>query len=91
MHGETFNIGFETHSISAIADMVKKVVEEEIAGQGADRHIDTTPSNDNRSYHVNSNKIRPNAEGYRPKRYHRGRRARSGAWPFRNGLVAVEA
>src|SRR5689334_7968685 len=29
IHGETFNIGFENHSIAAIAEMAKQVVEEE--------------------------------------------------------------
>src|ERR1700743_3195049 len=65
-HGETFNIGFDNHSIAAIADMVKRVVEEEIPEKGT-INIETTPSNDNRSYHVNSDKIRRTL-GFRPKR-----------------------
>jgi nucleoside-diphosphate-sugar epimerase len=57
IHGEVFNIGFENHSIADLALIVKRVVEEETPG----RHevdIVTTPSDDNRSYHVNSDKIR---------------------------------
>lgn len=57
IHGETFNIGFQNHSISNIALMVKKVVEETFPEKG-EIGIVTTPSNDNRSYHVNSDKIR---------------------------------
>jgi nucleoside-diphosphate-sugar epimerase len=56
IHGETFNIGFENHSIGNIAQIVKKVVEEEMPEKG-EIGIVTTLSNDNRSYHVNSDKI----------------------------------
>jgi nucleoside-diphosphate-sugar epimerase len=66
IHGETFNIGFENHSITDIANMVKKVVEEEMPEKG-DIQIVTTPSNDNRSYHVNSDKVR-RVLGFTPKR-----------------------
>ena len=57
IHGETFNVGFENHSIASIAGIVKKVVSEEMPGTGEIKIV-TTPSNDNRSYHVNSDKIR---------------------------------
>ncbi len=66
IHRETFNIGFQNHSIANIALMVKRVVEEEFAG-GAPIKIVTTPSDDNRSYHVNSDKIH-RVLGFRPKR-----------------------
>ena len=66
IHRETFNIGFQNHSIANIAKMVKKVVEEEFPGQPP-INIVTTPSNDNRSYHVNSDKI-SRVLGFRPKR-----------------------
>ena len=66
IHGETFNIGFENHSIADIAKMVKKVVEEVFPEKG-DIEIVTTPSNDNRSYHVNSDKVR-RVLGFKPKR-----------------------
>jgi len=66
VHGETFNIGYENHSIADIALMAQKVVSEEIPEKGK-IDIVTTPSNDNRSYHVNSDKIY-RVLGYRPKR-----------------------
>lgn len=66
IHGETFNIGFENHSIADIAKIVKKVVEEEMPEKG-EIGIVTTPSNDNRSYHVNSDKI-SRILGFRAKR-----------------------
>jgi nucleoside-diphosphate-sugar epimerase len=66
IHGEVFNIGFENHSIADIAVMVKKIVGEEFSEKnGID--IVTTPSDDNRSYHVNSDKVY-RVLGYRPKR-----------------------
>jgi nucleoside-diphosphate-sugar epimerase len=57
IHGEVFNIGFENHSIADIARMVQKIVAEEMP-EKRKIEIVTTPSNDNRSYHVNSDKIR---------------------------------
>ncbi|MET4801293.1 SDR family oxidoreductase [Bradyrhizobium sp. LB11.1] len=64
IHGETFNIGFENHSIADLATMVKSVVE---ANGRRAIGIVTTPSDDNRSYHVNSDKIR-RVLGYAPAR-----------------------
>jgi nucleoside-diphosphate-sugar epimerase len=66
IHGEVFNIGFENHSIAAIAQMVKNTVEEMMPEKGT-IDIVTTPSNDNRSYHVNSDKIH-RVLGFRPRR-----------------------
>lgn len=66
IHREVFNIGFQNHSITAIAQMVKKVVEEEWPDRPPIQII-TTPSTDNRSYHVNSDKIFCQL-GFRPKR-----------------------
>ena len=66
IHGEVFNIGFENHSISDIALMVQKIVSEEFPDKGK-IDIVTTPSDDNRSYHVNSDKVF-RLLGYRPKR-----------------------
>src|SRR5689334_16830085 len=56
IHGEVFNIGFENHSIADLAAMVKSVVQQVTPSRDID--IVTTPSTDNRSYHVNSDKIR---------------------------------
>lgn len=66
IHGEVFNIGFQNHSIADIARIVKKVVEEEMPELG-EIEIITTPSNDNRSYHVNSEKV-GRVLGFKPKR-----------------------
>ena len=66
VHGEVFNIGFENHSIADIALMVQKVVKEEFPEKGV-IPIETTPSNDNRSYHVNSDKVK-RVLGFEPKR-----------------------
>jgi nucleoside-diphosphate-sugar epimerase len=66
IHGETFNIGFQNYSIADLAQVVKKVVEEEMPEQG-EVAIVTTPSNDYRSYHVNSDKIE-RVLGFKPSR-----------------------
>jgi nucleoside-diphosphate-sugar epimerase len=66
IHGEVFNIGFENHSIASIAKMVQKIVGEEFPDKG-EIGVVTTPSDDNRSYHVNSDKVFRTL-GYRPKR-----------------------
>jgi nucleoside-diphosphate-sugar epimerase len=57
IHGEIFNIGFENYSIAELARIIKKVVQEEMPERGS-IEIVTTPSDDSRSYHVNSDKIR---------------------------------
>ena len=54
--GETFNVGYENFTVSALAEFVKRVVEQEFP-ERAPIQITTTPSNDNRSYHVSSRKI----------------------------------
>jgi nucleoside-diphosphate-sugar epimerase len=66
IHGETFNVAFQNRSIADIALIVRKVVQQEMPRKG-EIEIVTTPTDDNRSYHVNSDKIR-RALGYRPKR-----------------------
>lgn len=66
IHGEVFNIGWENHSIANIARMVQNVVGEEMPEKG-EIGIVTTPSNDNRSYHVSSEKILRTL-GFKPKR-----------------------
>ena len=62
---QIFNCGFQNMSISDIALMVKKVVEEEFP-EKAPISIVSTPSDDNRSYHINSDKIQK-VLGFRPK------------------------
>lgn len=54
--GKTFNCGFQNQSIMEIAQIVKRVVEEEMP-EKKDIDIVTTPTDDIRSYHINSDKI----------------------------------
>lgn len=63
--GEVFNAGYENHSVSALAEIVKRVVEQEMGWD--DIQIVTTPSDDLRSYHISSEKIF-RVLGYRPSR-----------------------
>jgi nucleoside-diphosphate-sugar epimerase len=49
--GRIFNAGYENHTVREIAEMVRNVV-------GASTEIVTTPSDDNRSYRISSDKIR---------------------------------
>ena len=64
--GETFNAGYQNHSVMDIARIVRQVVLEEFSDQ-RDIEIVTTPTNDIRSYHINSDKITARL-GFRPKR-----------------------
>ena len=64
--GQTFNAGFQNLSIMEIAQIAKRVVQEEFPQKG-EIPIATTPTDDIRSYHVNSDKIM-RVLGFRPKR-----------------------
>jgi nucleoside-diphosphate-sugar epimerase len=64
--GEIFNAGYENHTVAQLAEMAKAVVEREFPEKAPIR-IETTPTNDNRSYHVVSRKIAEKL-GYRPSR-----------------------
>jgi nucleoside-diphosphate-sugar epimerase len=64
--GQIFNIGYQNLTISRIAEIVRDVVREEFSDRPA-IDIVTTPSNDPRSYHINSDKIR-RVLGFVPKR-----------------------
>ena len=64
--GETFNAGYQNHSIMDIARIVRRVVQEEFPEKG-EIEIVTTSTNDIRSYHINSEKIARKL-GFRPKR-----------------------
>jgi len=57
--GKTFNAGYQNLKLIEIAELVRKVV-------GAQVGIETTPSDDNRSYHISSEKIRREL-GYEPR------------------------
>lgn len=63
---KTFNVGYENDTVAQLAQIVKKVVEREFPDKPPIR-IETTPTNDNRSYHVSSRKIAEEL-GYRPQR-----------------------
>ena len=63
---QIFNVGYQNMSINEIAKLVKKVVQKEFPSK-KDIEIVKTTSNDNRSYHINSDKIK-NLLGYVPKR-----------------------
>jgi nucleoside-diphosphate-sugar epimerase len=49
--GKIFNAGYENHKVAEIAEIVRNVI-------GDDVEIVTTPTDDNRSYHICSAKIR---------------------------------
>ena len=63
---EIFNVGYQNMSIMDIALLVKRVVENEFPEKG-NIAIVTTPSDDNRSYHINSDKVR-RVLGFAPHR-----------------------
>jgi len=64
--GQIFNIGYQNQKIIEIAEIVRRVVEEEFP-EKRPIEIVRTESNDNRSYHINSDKIF-RALGFRPQR-----------------------
>jgi nucleoside-diphosphate-sugar epimerase len=49
--GRIFNAGYQNHTVMELAEMIRSVV-------GRSTEIVTTPSDDNRSYHISSEKIR---------------------------------
>lgn len=49
--GEIFNAGFENKTVLELAETVKKII-------GKDVKLELTPTNDNRSYHISSEKIK---------------------------------
>ena len=51
INGEVFNAGYENHPVQEIAETVRDVV-------GEDVQLITTPTDDNRSYHISSDKIK---------------------------------
>jgi len=55
--GQIFNAGYDNMSIREIAHVVKRVVEQEFP-EKAPLLMEVTESNDNRSYHINSDKIK---------------------------------
>ena len=64
---EIFNVGYQNMSIMDIAETGRNASSRRNSRRKAPIGIETTPSNDNRSYHINSDKIR-RVLGYAPKR-----------------------
>ena len=66
IEGQIFNAGYQNHTIAEIAEIVRRVVLDEMPGLG-EVAIETTPSSDQRSYHISSEKIRRQL-GFEPRR-----------------------
>ena len=64
--GQIFNTGYQNYTIAELAEMVRAVVEQEMPEKAPIR-VETTSTNDPRSYHVSSRKIAEKL-GYIPKR-----------------------
>lgn len=64
--GRIYNAGYENHTVSQLAEIVHSVVHAEMPELG-EIEIVTTPSADNRSYRISSEKIRREL-GFIPKR-----------------------
>lgn len=64
IQNEIFNVGYQDLSLMEIAQLVRSVVTEEYP-ERKETEIVTTPTDDIRSYHINSDKI-ARALGYRP-------------------------
>ena len=62
--GQTFNAGFENHSIADLATLIRGVVEREFPGDPI--AVETQPTDDMRSYRVDSEKIE-RVLGFRPR------------------------
>ena len=50
INGDIFNVGYHNHSLDQLAEITKKIISPKVA-------IDKVESNDNRSYHISSNRI----------------------------------
>jgi nucleoside-diphosphate-sugar epimerase len=66
IENQIFNVGYQNMSINEIAKLVKDVVEKEYPNKGKIDIIKTS-SNDNRSYHINSDKIKK-ILGFQPQK-----------------------
>ena len=64
--GETFNAGYQNHTVAALAEQVRVVVERELPDRAPIR-IEASPTDDLRSYHVSSKKIAERL-GFVPRR-----------------------
>jgi nucleoside-diphosphate-sugar epimerase len=64
IENKTYNVGYQNLSINQIANIVKKVTEKEFPGKNI--KIEYQETNDNRSYHINSDKIKDEL-GFEPQ------------------------
>jgi nucleoside-diphosphate-sugar epimerase len=64
--GQVYNVGIENLTVSRIAELVKTVVQDEMPAREV-IEIVTTPSDDDRSYRITSERIERDL-GFRPKR-----------------------
>jgi nucleoside-diphosphate-sugar epimerase len=64
--GKTFNAGYQNHTVAELGEIIRTVVSREMP-ELAPIVVETSPSNDLRSYHVSSEKIKREL-GWTPKR-----------------------
>jgi nucleoside-diphosphate-sugar epimerase len=57
IQGQIFNVGYQNYTIMELASMVKEVVQQEFP-EKSPINIKITETNDNRSYHISSEKIK---------------------------------
>ena len=55
--GKIYNAGYENHTVQQLAEMVRSAVSKMVPGR-EQLEIETTPSDDQRSYHISSEKIK---------------------------------
>lgn len=60
VHGIPFNVGYHNYSVEAIAGMVKKTLGDDAI------QMEYVPTSDNRSYHINSDRVRQSL-GFEPR------------------------
>ena len=64
--GKTFNAAYQNHTVAQLGEIVREIVEREMP-ELAPIAIETSPSNDLRSYHVSSDRIKREL-GWTPQR-----------------------
>jgi nucleoside-diphosphate-sugar epimerase len=64
--GRTWNAAYQNHTVAELGEMVREVVSEVLPDLGPIA-VETSPTNDKRSYHVSSERIRRDL-GWVPKR-----------------------
>jgi nucleoside-diphosphate-sugar epimerase len=82
--GKTYNAGYENHSVAELAQMVRDVVQQELP-ERKQLEIVTTVSDDTRSYHISSERIKREL-GFVPQRTI-GNAARDLVAAFRAGKI----